>query len=187
MPVASVGGNSVGQSVAINFLIASELGLMGANTFEAAQILAIQEHVKEMRTKFMELVPWGQEPNPEKLNEWFEGGATDVTGAADRAGYATRYAKWWVGRIEAVLGNNGYAVGNQISLADVILYVVFGDYLRPEEAKEDFPQYKREPFCSKAKTDALVASHPKLSASLRAVANNANIQKWLETRGVQGF
>jgi glutathione S-transferase len=187
MPVASIGGNTVGQSNAINFFIASEVGLMGSSTFEAAQILAIQEHIKEMRTKFYEVIPYGQTPNEEKLTEWFEGGATDVTGSADRAGYANRYAKWWFGRIEAVLGNNGFAVGNQISLADVIIFAVFADYLRDHEVKGDVPQFKREPFYSKAKTDALLASFPKLRASIDAVANNANAQRWLEARGPQGF
>jgi hypothetical protein len=74
LPVASIGGNTVGQSGAINFFIASELGLMGDSTFEAAQILSIYEHVKEMRTKYSELVPWGTEPSVEKLNDWFDGG-----------------------------------------------------------------------------------------------------------------
>jgi len=187
LPTASIGGNTVGQSAAINFFVASELGLMGDNTFEAAQILSIAEHLKEMRTKYSELVPWGTEPSAEKLNDWFDGGATDVSGTADRAGYSNRFAQWWTGRIESTLGSNGFAVGNRLSLADVLLHNVYGEVLRSEEAKPDFPQYRREPFGSKARTDALVARHPKIAASVAAVANNANAQKWFANRGVQGF
>jgi len=187
LPTASIGGNTVGQSVAINYFIASEIGFLGSNSFEAAQILSIQEHIKEMRTKYGELVPWGTEPSAEKLNDWFDGGATDVAGTADRAGHSTRYAQWWMGRIEATLGNNGFAVGDRLSLADVLLYNTFGEHLRADEAKDDFPQHRREAFGSKARTDALVARHPKIAASVAAVANNANAQKWFATRGVQGF
>lgn len=187
MPTVSIGGNTVGQSAAIYFLIASHVNLMGDNTFEAAQILSILEHVKEMRTKYSELIPWGVEPSEEKLDTWFNQGATDVSGPADRAGYATRYAQWWFGRIEATLGTNGFAVGNRISLADVILFAVLGDYLRDSESKPEIPQWKREPFGSKARTDALLARHPRLQASVRAVAENAGAQRWLENRGVQGF
>ncbi|RYY86126.1 hypothetical protein EON63_06250 [archaeon] len=39
MPVLEVGGESVGQSAAINFYLASELGLMGSSNLEAAHII----------------------------------------------------------------------------------------------------------------------------------------------------
>jgi hypothetical protein len=92
-----------------------------------------------------------------------------------------------MGRIEAVLGGNGFAVGNTISLADVLIYNIFAEFLSDEQAKEGVDQYKREPFGSKARTDAALAKHPKLAAICQTVAGNANIQKWLATRGAQGF
>jgi len=187
MPVAAVGESSVGQSFAINYFIAAENNLLGSNNLEAAQILAIGEHLRELSTAFRAIVPYGTEPTAEALEKWFEQGATDTTGPADRAGYSTRFLTWWLGRIEATLGDKGFAVGDKLSLADVQLYFTFADYLREDETAADFPQWKKEPFGSKARTDAILAKHPKLLASVDAVRNNANVQKWLATRGVQGF
>ena len=52
MPAVEIGdsGVHIGQSAAINYLVASECGLMGSSTVEAAQILAIQEHLGEVGT-----------------------------------------------------------------------------------------------------------------------------------------
>lgn len=187
MPVVAVGEASIGQSAAINYYLAAENNLLGSNNLEAAQILAIGEHVKELNTAFRAIVAWGAEPTEEQLQKWFEEGATDSTGPADRAGHSTRFLTWWLGRIEAVLGSQGFAVGDKLSLADVQLFFIFGDYLRENEVAADFPQFKREPFGSKARTDAILAKFPKVKASVDSVANNANVQKWLASRGVQGF
>eukprot|EP00429_Kryptoperidinium_foliaceum_P135830 CAMPEP_0176285312 /NCGR_PEP_ID=MMETSP0121_2-20121125/52301_1 /TAXON_ID=160619 /ORGANISM="Kryptoperidinium foliaceum, Strain CCMP 1326" /LENGTH=218 /DNA_ID=CAMNT_0017625785 /DNA_START=1 /DNA_END=657 /DNA_ORIENTATION=+ len=187
MPICSVGDANIGQSGAINYFIASENGLMGENNLEAAQIISVLEHLKEVNTSFRSIVPYGTEPTEEALNKWFEEGATDSTGPADRAGHSTRFLTWWMGRIEAALAEKGFAVGNKLSLADVMLYFMFAEHLRDEECAADFPKFKREAFCDKARTDAKVVQFPKIKASCDAVANNANIQKWLAMRGVQGF
>jgi glutathione S-transferase len=187
MPVIDVGSNSIGQSAAINFFIASENGLMGSNNLEAAQIISIQEHIKEMLTAYRTVTPYGSEPTPEQMDTWFNQGSTDLTGNAERAGYSTRYLKWWMGRMENVMGTKGYAVGDKLSLADVLLYNAFGEHLKDSEAAEGVTASRRGAFGSKERTDAALANHPRIKASVDAVANNANIQKWLSIRGVQGF
>ena len=130
MPLAVVGDASIGQSAAINYYLATECGLMGKSSLEAAQIISISEHLKEMNTAYRTIVPWGAEPSKDALDKWFDQGATDVTGTADRAGQPTRYLTWWMGRIEAVLGSSGFAVGDSLSLADVLLYNVFSEHLK---------------------------------------------------------
>ena len=184
MPLLEEGGQTVGQSLAIYYYVASQNGLMGNNAWEAAQILSVHEHLKELNAAFR-AVPWGDEP-AKALDQWFDGGANDVTGVADGAGQSTRYLTWFMGRIEATLGNKGFAVGDKLSLADVLLFQVFGGYLKAEEAG-DLPAFQRFPFTDKERTDAKLAAHPKIKASVDAVANNANVQKWLAMRGVQGF
>jgi glutathione S-transferase len=187
MPILSVAEGSVGQSTAINFYVASETGLLGSSSLEAAQIIAITEHLKELMTAWRALVPYGTEPSAEKLDQWFTQGATDSEGVADRAGYATRYAKWFVGRIENTLGSTGFAVGNKLSLADVSLYNTFAEVMTDAEAPAETPQWKKECFGSKARVEELLKSSPKIQASINAVASNANFQKWLSVRGPQGF
>lgn len=110
-----------------------------------------------------------------------------MSGPADRAGAATRYLTWWAGRIEAVLGDSGFAVGDKLSLADVLIYYAFFETLGDEHCAADTPQWKRDPFASQSRMTAFLASHPRILASCRRVADNENIQKWRSERGVQGF
>lgn len=182
-----VGSDAIGQSAAINYYLASEFGLMGSNNLEAAQIISIAEHLKEMMTAFRQVLPYGTEPTEELLEKWFESGATDSTGPADRAGYSSRFLKWWMGRIEQTLGSNGFAVGGKLSLADVLIYNIFAEHLKPEEYGEGVAQWRGEPFGSTARTEAALAAHPKIKACCDSVAANANVQQWLATRGKQGF
>ncbi len=186
MPILEIDGQSLGQSAAINYYIASENGLMGSNTWEAAQIIAIHEHLDEMMTVFLKLIPWGVEPSPDLIEKWFHEGSTDISGPAERSGYSTRYLTWWMGRIEATLGDKGFAVGDKLSLADCLLYNVFGEFLKPEEVGS-MGKNREYPFCSEEKIAAALAKHPKIKASVDAVANIANMQKWLTIRGVQEF
>lgn len=186
MPVISIGEETIGQSAAINFYIAIENGLMGSSNLEAAQIISISEHLKELMTAFRALVPYGQEPSAESLDKWFDGGATDTSGPAVGADRSNRFLSWFMGRMEATLGSEGFAVGNKLSLADVLIYETFAEFLKDEEAG-DLPQFRRESFCSKARTDLALSKHPKLKACCEAVASNANIKKWLDMRGVQSF
>ena len=132
----------------------------------------------------LDIVPYGEAPTAEALDKWFLAGSTDVTGTAVRS--SERYLQWWAGRIEASLDGNGFAVGSKLSLADVLLYNVFAEHLKPEERGE-LPPHRAEPFGSKERTDAFLAKYPKIKASVAAVANNANAQKWWATRGKQGF
>ena len=110
-----------------------------------------------------------------------------MSGPADRAGYATRYLTWWMGRIEASLGNDGFAVGSKMSLADVLMYNTFAEFLSKEQAAPDFPAWKAEAFGSKARVDTKLKNYPKIQASIAAVAANSGFQNHLATRGVQGF
>jgi glutathione S-transferase len=83
-----------------------------------------------------------------------------------------------MGRIERVLGTEGFAVGSKLSLADVLLYNTFADYLRDEEANADLPSFRRYPFASKERMDTSLAAHPRIQASVNAVASNENIKGW---------
>jgi glutathione S-transferase len=121
------------------------------------------------------------------LETWFNTGATDYSGPADGSARATRYLKWWLNRIEASLDKSGFAVGTKISLADVVLYNAFAEYLKDEESAEGLTASRKEPFGSKARMDELLKTCPKVAAACAAVADNSNIQAYLAKRGVQMF
>jgi glutathione S-transferase len=188
MPLLKVNDDeSIGQSTAIYLYLALENDLAGDSHFQTAQILSIFEHVKEMTTAYRNLVPAGTEPTSDALHQWFHDGAKDVTGTADSSLRSSRYSHWWMGRIEQALDHSGYAVGNKLSAADIALYYSFAEELKSNEASESFPQWRREPFGSKALVDEALKNYPKIKASVEAVAKNVNFQKWLDLRGPQGF
>lgn len=197
MPVLSVATGhgkdrvweSVGQSAAINFYLATEFDLMGDTTMEAAQIIGFGEHISEMRKAYYSLIPYGTPADEEKLALWFDGGcdAEPANSPADMSKRAERQLKWWLGRIELVCGDKGFAVGSRMSLADVLVYNALAETLLENEAKEGTPSAARECFTSKERTDAALAPFPKLRAIIAAVAGVPQIQKWLAERGVQAF
>lgn len=193
MPTLSVGDAGIGQSAAINYYCAAENGLMGKSNLEAAQIIAISEHLKELMGAdlgYRKVVPPTNpptDPTKEQLDTWFDTGAEDKTGTAEMGNRSERRFKWWCGRLEGCLGDGGFAVGGAVSLADVLLYNTFAECLTDAECQPTTPASRKEPFTSKARTDAALANFPKIKACCASVAGHPNIQKWLASRGKQNF
>ena len=130
LPTMDCVDGTIGQSAAINFYIASECGLMGSSTFEAAKIIEFGEHLKELHMAFRKLVPYGSEPKAEALANFFDSEvATDYEGPADQSKSSGRQLKWYLYRMEKLVGDDGFAVGGKLSLADVQLYNTFADKL----------------------------------------------------------
>lgn len=193
MPLIMKGDRSVGQSGAINYFIATECGLIGEDSMDAAQILSIQESLKEMNQAFRKIVPYGSAPTEEQLTQWFETGATDrgFGVPADMKTRGERMLMWYAGRLEDIIGDD-YAVGGTLSLADVLIFNTFRETLPEDQCGAGFdgkgvPAYNRVPFGSKEKTDALLAKYSKLKAICDNVESHPNTQKWLAMRGVQNF
>jgi hypothetical protein len=147
--------------------------------------MEIMAHLQEVKTEWYKLVPYGSTPTDATLDTWFEGGANDTEGPAQ--GRGTRYLTWWMGRIQASLtGTNGFAVGNRLSLADVLIYNTFAEYLTAAEAPE-MPEDKRYPWGSKERSAKALAAFPLIAASVAKVAENENMKAYLNGRGPQGF
>jgi len=186
MPVMSQDGKFVGQSVAINYYIAKQTGMMGANDFEAAQIISLQEHLRECMESFRKLIPYGNTPAEDELNTWFDTGATDSNGPADMKARKSRFLKWYVGRIEnCITGSDGYAVGSDLSLADLLIYNMFAEVLAEGEAADSVKgvKWRREPFASLERTNAALKSAPKIQRICETVRASPGIKQWLNTRG----
>lgn len=186
LPLLQVDNESIGQSVAINYYLASQLDFLGDTPLEAAHILEFQEHLKEMKAAYFQVCPYGSEPTQAQLDLWFNGGAEDQSPEpADMNSRDNRMMRWWCGRLEYLVGRN-FVIGNRFSLADILLYCTFGDYLKENEAI-DVPVYRRYPFGSKARTDNILKEFPKLSNICCNFANNEKVQSWLDSRGKQRF
>ena len=86
------------------------------------------------------------------MNMWFDQGSTDASGTADMASRATRYLTWWMGRIEnSLTGKNGAAVGDSLSLADVLMYNTFAEHMKDSECAADFAAWKKGAFGDKVR------------------------------------
>lgn len=178
MPLMEVGGEAIGQSAAINHYLATEFGMMGGSALEGAKIINIVEHVKEMSAARMNVMPFGKEVTPEMVDKWFNTGADDKSPApADGAGRNERYLKWWIARIEACVGDGGFAVGSKTSLADVVIFRTFADGTSNTQ----------EAMGSKEHTDKALASCPKLKLICETMAANPNMQKFLAWRAERGL
>jgi glutathione S-transferase len=198
MPVLELNdGVSIGQSNAIYYYLASENNLMGKTNVEGAQIISIAEHLREVVAAYRALVPYGTAPTEEDTKKWFEEGSKDSAGTAERSGRSTRYLTWFLGRIEKALEHvasgrkteSPFAVGDQISLADVLMYNTFAEHLRTTDLSPDstLGKHVREPFGDAVVMSAVLHHYPRISSSIASVANHPNFQKWLDVRGVQGF
>ena len=186
MPLLKIGYDSLGQSVAINYYLASELGFLGKTPLENAHVLEFQEHLKEMKGAYNQICPYGQEPSQEQLDLWFNGGAEDQSPEpADMKTRNSRMMRWWCGRLEYIVGKQ-FVIGDSITLADVLLYCTFIDYLKEDEA-EGVAAYRRYPFGSKARTDMILREFPKLANICNNIANNEKVKSWLAIRGNQKF
>ena len=189
LPVLETSHGSVGQSLAIYYYVAAENGLMGHNNLEAAQILSVHEHLRELSQAWRKVCPYGDIPSADTVAAFFEQGATDVTGTAKR-GNGDRTLLWYIGRIELSLAGNGFAVGSALSLADVLLYNTFAEHLKDNEVPDDkkpMPKWRTDPFADKKRMDALLVNYPKIQSSIAHVSKNTGMTKWLATRGKQGF
>ena len=187
LPVISYNDNfTLGQSTAINFYLANKLNLMGDSLEESAKIIEFTEHLKEMMQSWRNLCPYGTEPNDEIWETWFTKGADDQSPQpANMKTRSTRYFRWWANRLEYLAGVN-YSIGNRFSLADFMIFNIFGEYL-PSEQSNNLPEWRRSSFGNFLKTIDALAEYPKLRQICENVGENKNIQHWLENRGQQKF
>ncbi len=145
MPVLEVDGKKLAQSNAILGFIGLQHDLLPADPFEAARHLAVLEAVEDLRNV---LGPTLREKNPEKKK-------------ATRQAIAANDIPTWARRVQAQIGEGPFFGGQQISVADLKLYMVMKwlingivDHI-PTTVFDDFPKLR-------GLYDA-VESHPKVT------------------------
>merc|ERR1712025_1287164 len=126
-----------------------------------------------------------EKPTEEQLDAFFDGGPAGTSGRADATQRSKRSLPFFLGRLEHLVGKNGFAVGSQFSLADALIFNTFGETLKDNEAHEKVPQYRREPGADGARMAKALAAHPNVQ---RIVQNyRDNISEYLANRGEQRF
>jgi glutathione S-transferase len=183
MPVLQVENKgTLGQSLAMYYYVASELGFNGSNNFEAAQILSISEHLRELDIAYRKLFPWGTTPDEAALKDFFENEeVNDFTGPAVQSGQGKRMMIWYLGRLNHIMPETGFSVGDKLSLADILLWKYFADATTTPEGKE------LAPFGSSSLMTAALAKFSKLNKIVENVRNHEKLKEYIVKRGSQAF
>jgi glutathione S-transferase len=143
VPILTYNGVKLGQSKAINRFVGRKLGFMGSNDVEAAQIDAIADHVVE-------------------IMDGINAAIRDKKDEALAAAKESFDLKWYLDLIEKCVGENGFAVGNTRSVADVFIYYILDDVF--------FVRYQMGD-----KVNAVLNGCPKLKAIIAGVKEDANV------------
>jgi len=176
----------IGQSSAVNYYVAKHCGMMGTNDVEAAKIMMLCAHVADMKTAFTNVWPYGGEtPEGDWQGKWFDS-------PEDTDDRSQRFLRWYLKRIEPLVGADGFAVGGKYSLADATMYNLLG------ESCPDLPDKlyhgatsdrHKTPFGSDfSRTEAVMKEvAPKMLAIVLKWRDNENLQTYLKNRGPQAF
>eukprot|EP00457_Paulinella_chromatophora_P009548 gb/GEZN01009617.1/.p1 GENE.gb/GEZN01009617.1/~~gb/GEZN01009617.1/.p1 ORF type:complete len:429 (+),score=61.39 gb/GEZN01009617.1/:125-1288(+) len=101
-------GSTLGQARAIERFLAKQLGLMGKTELEEAQVDSYCEHLREFQDV------WRQA----------RGNVSHVWDPVAKKQWYERDMPLWMQKLERVTGSGGHAIGNSLSLADVMLYII---------------------------------------------------------------
>lgn len=122
----------------------------GATDIETALIDSITEHVRDIKQDY--------------TNAKTKAGSDAAAVEAAKAAFVSKTLPEWLGKLETVLdGTGGFAVGGNISLADVTINQLITSY-----------------FDDKDGTAAAAAAFPKISSSIATVNDAA--AAWLASR-----
>jgi len=146
--VKDEGGSEVTicQSKAIERYLARRYGFMGSSELEAAQIDSLCECVRDFKDLYQPVRK--MENKEEAMQKWF--GETLVGK---------------LGEFEKLLGDGGYAVGDSLSLADLVIYSFLVDF-----------------FDDKEGIAFSMRSCAKLKKLVELVGSNGRISGWRESR-----
>lgn len=146
-------GFTIGQSRAIERFLARRHGLFGVDEYEAAQIDAICEHVRDVKDAYGRAVPAFGPDGPEK--------------EAKRDAWYNDALKGWLVRMEKSLpsSNLEHAVGSKLSLADLAIWHLLRDY-----------------FSDTARAQAAASGCPRLNGIANTVAAMPAVSGWVNKR-----
>eukprot|EP00808_Paulinella_micropora_P005329 g79363.t1 len=153
LPVLTLAdGRTIGQSRAIERFVARDLGLMGANEVEAAQIDAYCEHLRDVRDAWNKArgSPFAP-PNEETIKakeKWYN---EDLPG--------------WMSKLEVVTPAGGHVMGGVLSYADILLFHTLTDFFDDTE-----------------KSRMAYGRYPHVTSVVDQVGQLETIKKWLASR-----
>jgi len=152
VPILVYNGVAIGQSKAIERFVAKRLGLFGSNEIEEARIDCIGEHMRDVKQKYSDAI---RKKSGDELQE-------------SKNDFFLNYLPAVSKKIEKYLDPYGFAIGRQISYADVVLHQFYRDGFNDEQ--------------DEVKSLNAVADCPKIKSSIDKVAVAA--KDWFENRPI---
>lgn len=153
VPALEVDGVTIPQSKAIERFLARRFNMMGENELDAARIDSICECVRDFKDMYQKVRFLPEAERSEGMNQWFT-----VT-LVER-----------LGLLENLLGQEGFSVGDKLSLSDVVLFCFITQFFDNKEAAYN----------------ATLAA-PRLRKIVDSVSQNEKVVTWLKERPVTDF
>lgn len=167
LPMLHHGDVQIGGSKAILRYICNNFGLVGSNAAEAGKIDCICEIVNDCQEAF---------GKAEDKDTWF---STEATEQGKRGLY------WFVSGLNGLVGEDGFAVGGKVSMADCVIFRFFGEACQTAGL---FGKPLSEPMDNLQKTsDSLAKWAPNLAKIVRTFRENPAVDAYLSSRGPQQF
>lgn len=121
LPYLEVDNQIISQSKSIERYLAKRLNMMGTNDIEAALIDSICECVRDIKDAYQKVRRTNENNRPQAMDIWFNETLPNKLKSLDY-----------------IMDNDNHAVGNNLTLADVVLYYLiiqfFDDVARAYEA-----------------------------------------------------
>jgi len=156
LPILEVDGVQIPQSKAMERFLAKQVGLMGANPMEEAQIDALCEHQRDLRDVYKKA---DDMPKGEEQTKKYEEALNDLMPK-------------FVGKVEAALTGRGpYLAGDKLTLADVAWAQFLCDYL-------DGGGWDGE----KDAVTNILSKNPRMKSAIDGVLANPEVAAWLKER-----
>ena len=153
LPYLEVDGCIIPQSKAIERFLAKRFNLMGETDIQSGQIDSICECVRDFKELYQKVRGLPEDEKAKGMNEWFTGTLVEK-----------------LKLLENLLGENGHAVGDKLSLADVVVFSFITQFFDNKEASYN----------------ATLAT-PKLKEIVDSVGKNEKVIEWLEKRPMTDF
>jgi glutathione S-transferase len=165
LPFLEVEGEVISQSKSIERFLASKFDMMGSTPLEAAKIDSLCEWVRDFKDMYQKVRNASADEKEEAKSKFFGETLPERLLAFNKI-LAVTSSETNPESVFTFTGNEQlYAVGNKLSLADIVIYAFLVDF-----------------FDDKDLVQKAYVSCDKLKAIVNTVSNVEGIKKWVENR-----
>jgi len=170
LPFLEVDGEVISQSKAIERFLAAKFDMMGSTPLEAAKIDSLCECIRDFKDMYQKVRTASAEEKEEAKTKFFGETLPERLVAFNKiVALTVTYSLSSQSSEESVFNFTGseqlYAVGNKLSLADIVIYAFLVEFFDDKELIQN-----------------AYVSCDKLKAIVNTVSNIESIKHWIETR-----